>query len=110
MRLMIGTTGAMALLALAPAAAQRTPVAGATTPPRVPPITQPPSATIMAEPVALFIAAYNSFATNSSPSLGNGQGEGAPAGAIPEPTLLAPLVAGLFLTTQRRRRPSVLGV
>jgi hypothetical protein len=57
MRLMIGTTGAMALLALAPAAAQRTPVAGATTPPRVPPITQPPSATIMAEPVALFIAA-----------------------------------------------------
>ena len=58
MRLTVGMIGAVALLALLspPAAAQRAPDPAAT-PARVPPITQPPSATIMAEPVALFLAA-----------------------------------------------------
>ncbi len=41
-------------VAVAPVSAQQAPATG--TPPRVPPITQPPSATIMAEPIALFIA------------------------------------------------------
>lgn len=57
-RLTRGFIGALGLLALmaAPASAQR-PADATTTPARVPPITQPPSATIMAEPIALFLAA-----------------------------------------------------
>lgn len=58
MRLIVGAMCASALWVLLPkpALAQRTSDA-VTTPPRVPPITQPPSATIMAEPIALFLAA-----------------------------------------------------
>lgn len=57
-RLTRGLIGALGLLALTatPASAQRSADA-TTTPARVPPITQPPSATIMAEPIALFLAA-----------------------------------------------------
>lgn len=47
---------ALSVLLTTPAPAQR-PSEPVTAPARVPPITQPPSATIMAEPIALFLAA-----------------------------------------------------
>lgn len=58
MRLTVGAMCALALSVVltAPAPAQR-PSEPPPPPARVPPITQPPSATIMAEPVALFLAA-----------------------------------------------------
>lgn len=56
MRLILGSASAVFLAAIAPVAAQRAPNPATAAAPRVPPITQPPSATIMAEPVALFIA------------------------------------------------------
>ncbi|WP_374138366.1 MULTISPECIES: EF-hand domain-containing protein [unclassified Sphingomonas] len=55
MRLVAATICIVAMMPLTPVAAQRAPDAAVQ--PRVPPITQPPSATIMAEPVALFLGA-----------------------------------------------------
>lgn len=57
LRLVFGAIAAMPLFATVPTAAQRAPVADQGIAARIPPVTQPPGATIMAEPVALFIAA-----------------------------------------------------